>query len=763
MIMLSRMLNRLAETRGGRALMIARRRRRAAKRNPRLAGDLADLCWVVRSSAPPGPEGEVWGDAHFAEDLAAALRHRGVRAEARRRGESYGEADVVVDLRGLYRLPRVENAVNVLWVISHPDLVDDDELRQYDLVFAAGPTWAARRRRETGVEIEPLLQATSSERFRPEAAGDRPRSGVVFVGTTRNAYRPAVMWAIDAGADVELHGHGWEEFVDTDRIRSQHLPNAEVPFAYATADIVLNDHWMDMSREGFISNRVFDAAAAGAVVVTDRVAGIEAVSRDLVRVFDDAVSLREALATPSPDASTRAAAAAMVAAEHSFGARAAVLISAVDRHLKPERRRGPRPARSVDRGAPTESGGPDGAPVPTEAVVSSATSGGGMAAPAAMPTSPFDGLHEFSMSLSGLTVVDTSPRLNLVLPELHPDAIFAGVKTALTFARDLGAQLELGLRVFLLKGDTKPESRAALAVALASHGVSAEVLFRDDLPHARVGGRDRWIATHWWTAHAIDVACEHGLIAREAVVYLVQDYEPAFMGWSTDFSIAQSTYAAGFLPVVNSTLLARYLTTNAPDLRRPAAVFGPAFDLGELKTVAQRRRPSAEPRVFFYGRPSKPRNLFGLGVAAFRAASMELDRLGVRFTAVMAGEDGPSIDLGPTVLRNAGALSRTAYFDLLAEIDVGLSLQLSPHPSHTPFDLAISGAQAITNEFDGGRAGLHPRLLAVPPHVNALAAAIVSRVVAGSTVDGLEDVAVPDLGGPIAAAVDAVARQMRPA
>lgn len=317
--------------------MIARRKRRMARRNPRLSGDPFNLRWVVRSSAPPGAEGEVWGDAHFANDLGEALRDQGLYVEVSRRGEPLADADVVIDLRGLYRLPRVENAVNILWVISHPDLVADDELRQYDLIFAAGPAWAARRGRETQVDIRPLLQATASTRFGPDAAEGQPRRGVVFVGATRNAYRPAVMWSIEAGVEVELHGHGWEEFVEADRIRSQHLPNSDLPRVYARADLVLNDHWTDMAREGFISNRVFDAAAAGAVVVTDRVSGVEQVSADLVRVFHDPASLQRAVELATPDQDTRRAAAAAVQAAHSFHARAQVLTTAVTGHLRRSR------------------------------------------------------------------------------------------------------------------------------------------------------------------------------------------------------------------------------------------------------------------------------------------------------------------------------------------------------------------------------------------------------------------------------------------
>ena len=40
------------------------------------------------------------------------------------------------------------------------------------------------------------------------------------------------------------------------------------------AGIVLNDHWPDMRSQGFISNRVYDALASGAFVISDAATGI---------------------------------------------------------------------------------------------------------------------------------------------------------------------------------------------------------------------------------------------------------------------------------------------------------------------------------------------------------------------------------------------------------------------------------------------------------------------------------------------------------
>ena len=71
-----------------------------------------------------------------------------------------------------------------------------------------------------------------------------------------------------------------------------------------------------------------------------------------------------------------------------------------------------------------------------------------------------------------------------------------------------------------------------------------------------------------------------------------------------------------------------------------------------------------------------------------------------------------------------GRLPWDDYFRFLSTIDVALSLQQSPHPSHPPFDAAISGAYAVTNDFSGGRSGLHPRIVAVAADTPSLGAAL---------------------------------------
>nr|MCW2727136.1 hypothetical protein [Aeromicrobium sp.] len=344
----------------------------------------------------------------------------------------------------------------------------------------------------------------------------------------------------------------------------------------------------------------------------------------------------------------------------------------------------------------------------------------------------FDGLTPKSLHLSSLRRGPVDPVVSLVVPAVKPDSIFAGVATALQVGRRLAIAMDRPLRVVPFGRADPEELAAALTTFLASDGNPVpplHVVPQRLLPHTTVSPEDVWVVTYWTTAHAADVACRIGVLDPTRVVYLVQDYEPGFHAWSVAHALTRQTYHAGFHHVVNSTSLAGYLAEREGAQTDHDLVFAPHLDLDRLARVATDRESSPVVRVFFYGRPGKPRNLFQLGVTALRGAAVALEAEGIAWEAVSAGEEHPDIEL-PTggVVRSLGTLGWEAYYDLLARTDVGLSLMHSPHPSHPPLEIAVSGGLAVTNDLDGSRTGFHDRVTAVAPDPDALARALVDAV-----------------------------------
>ncbi|CAA9382247.1 MAG: hypothetical protein AVDCRST_MAG60-976 [uncultured Nocardioides sp.] len=291
------------------------------------------LRWTIDTAAPAGPRGERWGDTHFARSLSAALERSGqdVSVDSRdaRLRTSREHDDVVLVLRGLDLVEPHPTALNMQWIISHPDLTSMAELKGFDLVYAASLSWPARVRREWGVHVEPLLQCTDPRFFHPDRGVPDTGPAVLFVGNSRGVFRQAVRTALAADADLTVHGADWDEFLDPSAVASSGVPNEEVGALYAAAGVVLNDHHVDMRRDSFLSNRLFDAAACGARIATDPVSGLRETFGELVQPFQDESDLVRLISPPYaafPDNEVRRAQALQVVAAHTFDQRAARLV-----------------------------------------------------------------------------------------------------------------------------------------------------------------------------------------------------------------------------------------------------------------------------------------------------------------------------------------------------------------------------------------------------------------------------------------------------
>lgn len=302
------------------------------------AAGLPSLRWAIKIAAWPGPRGEHWGDVHFAADLARSLRRLGqevvVDPRTSTQRPTSGLDDVVLVLRGLDEVDPQPGRVNMMWVISHPDMVTPTELARFDICFAAGAPWAQQMTDEGDIPVRTLLQATDPERFHPGVAEPDTGEAVLFVGGSRRQMRPIVRDSIAAHVDLAVYGGGWrgEYELPTGVLRAEYLPNQVVPAAYRSAGVVLSDHWADMAEAGFLSNRLFDAVGAGARVISDDVPGIEDVFGDAVAIYRTVDDL-ERLCSPKgrstlPSEEQLQVAAQTVRREHSFDARAWELLNA---------------------------------------------------------------------------------------------------------------------------------------------------------------------------------------------------------------------------------------------------------------------------------------------------------------------------------------------------------------------------------------------------------------------------------------------------
>ncbi|MEP6637821.1 MAG: glycosyltransferase [Chloroflexota bacterium] len=275
-----------------------------------------------------------WGDYWFARALQRALERAGHPTRLHLLPDwsapVAAREDVTVHLLGLKEAPTRHSQVNLLWQISHPDVATAEMYERYDHVFVASDPFAVRMAGQARVPVTPLHQATDPDRFRPDPTG--PEHELLFVGNSRNVRRRIVDDAVATGYDLAVYGARWRpDLIDPRFVKGERIPNDELRRYYSSAAIVLNDHWHDMRAEGFISNRLYDALACGAFVISDHIDGIEAEFDDAVVTYGDRDELKRLieryLADPDERRRRGARGRAAVLERHTFDARAAVLVA----------------------------------------------------------------------------------------------------------------------------------------------------------------------------------------------------------------------------------------------------------------------------------------------------------------------------------------------------------------------------------------------------------------------------------------------------
>lgn len=344
----------IARAVGRRSTRVARTAGATAGLAQRIAASIADWAAaphiVLVIGAETWERAAVWGDSFFARGLQRELERRGAPTVLAVTEESasphVARADVTIALFGSTTHETRPGQVNVLWIISHPDRVTRSVCGRFDLIFAASDRFASALGRRLGRIVAPLHQATDPDRFRPDASG--PRHALLFVGNSRGVRRPILDDLAETPHELAVYGRNWSpDLLDPRRLQGDWVPNEELGRFYASADIVLSDHWADMRDEGFIANRVYDAAAAGGFVISDHLPEIDAEFDGGVVTYRDAADLRALvdrfLADPAARAAHARTAREAVLRRHTFAIRADTILEAVTPLLRDRRLPVPRP------------------------------------------------------------------------------------------------------------------------------------------------------------------------------------------------------------------------------------------------------------------------------------------------------------------------------------------------------------------------------------------------------------------------------------
>ena len=253
-----------------------------------------------------------------------------------------------------------------------------------------------------------------------------------------------------------------------------------------------------------------------------------------------------------------------------------------------------------------------------------------------------------------------------------------GIYTVLRFADHLARQhgVESRFRVY-----DRDDERSARQVADAIAGAFPALA---DAPVSASGSplaaSDAAVATAWTSAFPL--ARHRGAPAR---FFFVQDFEPAFHPAGSASAVLEQVARLGLPGIVNTPGLADVYRAYG----NRAVSFRPAVD-GALYRPGEERSADGPVRIFFYGRPSQPRNAFGLGLAVLREVKR---RFGAGVQIVCAGEDWNPGQYGVAdVLENHGQLSDLeSVARLYGSCHIGLCFMLTPHPSYQPLEFMACG------------------------------------------------------------------------
>ena len=383
------------------------------------------------------------------------------------------------------------------------------------------------------------------------------------------------------------------------------------------------------------------------------------------------------------------------------------------------------------------------------------------------PMRALDGPHLIDMPLLKADPTAAGPpRLTVLLPTLQMEKMTGGVNTALNLTARLAGH-GFALRFVATFGDADED---VAPIRAHIEDLTGEPL-RGDIEFARasreiplsVRPNDIFVATWWPTAHVANAALS--MTRASEFIYLVQDFEPGFYPWSTDYALALESYDFPARVVFNESLLATHFRASGigvfadPGRERKWISFEPAVDRTLFKRASSGGSNAAgrpRRRLAFYARPKRKRNCFELGLRALRLAAQEGLFHPDEWEIVSFGARIPEFHLSPRqIMRRAPWMSYADYARYLGETDILLSLMLSPHTSYPPLEMATAGGVVVTNTFgvktEAALQAVSPRILASLPDASALASCLrrASELVAAGSLEAAHpaDVALPATWG----------------
>ena len=284
-----------------------------------------------------------WGDWYSGHEIGDALEDLGWRVSyVERKGDHWyelpEELDYVLSLMDSFDLSRVpEHVGTIAWIRNWTERwLERPWFELADVLLVSSQGSADLIEKRTGRRTIRFPLAVNPARFRPRAAEERFAFDYVFTGNWWGEDRDIQQaLAPREGERVAVFGKGWEEVPACAPYARGELPYEDLALLYPSVKLVLDDTQGPTLPYGAVNARVFDALAAGTLVITNCEAGVRELFDADFPVWHSRESLRAALDELLGDERRRASLAARY---REVGAR--------EPHLRAPRRAS---ARAVDR------------------------------------------------------------------------------------------------------------------------------------------------------------------------------------------------------------------------------------------------------------------------------------------------------------------------------------------------------------------------------------------------------------------------------
>ncbi|MCD8151207.1 MAG: glycosyltransferase [Clostridiales bacterium] len=253
------------------------------------------------------------GDYFTALELSCALEKLGYNVKfLSRRGKTdwYNvgmKVDVLISMLDAYDITKVCNCKNdlitIAWARNWFDRWCEQEyFGQYDMVFASSETACRYIEERSGRKAILFPIATNADRFAAEVKitakeKERFKSDYAFTGSYWNVKREIMddLTPSDISYTGKIFGANWEQVEKYRDCTQGFVKYKDMPKIYRNTKIVIDDANHVTRAFGAVNSRVFDALAAGALVLTNGTIGAEETFHGMLPSFTGKAELEAKL------------------------------------------------------------------------------------------------------------------------------------------------------------------------------------------------------------------------------------------------------------------------------------------------------------------------------------------------------------------------------------------------------------------------------------------------------------------------------------